>query len=308
MPVKVLSYGFSLAGRSHAASGTLCQDSHILRPLAGGWTLAAVADGVGSAPCSDQGSQMAVHALAAFCSDRFRDNMRTDTLPQLLREGFGAALQAVTDIAREAEQPLADYDTTLTAVLYDGARVVVGHCGDGGVIGMDGEGRYHLLTHPHKGDAWNEVFPLRSGEPNWDFFAHEGAFAGLLLLTDGVLDVAVPPLLRTEEHPIYNAFVHQFLGTEMAKLSPDDFRGLAERGSAYIESEACAAITDDATAVALVNGDAAIQPPSAEYLAEPDWEGLRLARYYKLYPHLKPQGEEEAPNDGGLQAESVQDS
>lgn len=54
--------GASLAGSSHLAAGLPCQDAHGWRELPGGVWLAAVADGAGSAPRSDEGAALAVDA------------------------------------------------------------------------------------------------------------------------------------------------------------------------------------------------------------------------------------------------------
>ncbi len=144
--------------------------------------------------------------MAEFCSqavDTYSD--RTE----LLKDGFTAALGAVNAKALEEQTELSEYDTTLSAALYDGTHTVFGQSGDGGIIGMNCDGRYELLTRVQKGEAYNEVFPLRCGSAKWDFGQTDKEFAGLLLLTDGVLDVAVPALLSGQPEPLYINFYPQ---------------------------------------------------------------------------------------------------
>lgn len=286
----VLSYGFSLAGRSHEGSGAPCQDAHLIRPLPGGWTLAAVSDGVGSAPRSDEGAALALEALADHCTGALAANADQQALLRALRRGFFCAEQAVAALAERAGRVASDYDATLTAVLYNGSRALVGHCGDGGVIGLDCEGHQLLLTCVQKGELWNEVVPLRAGAGSWQFFAPLGNWAGLLLLTDGLLDVACPDLLAGQGEPLYRAFVHRFLSG--ALTAAGELCTAQQQLCDFVRSPDCAAITDDVTAVALLRSDPPAPHPGADYLAEPDWQALRQERYFRLYPQLRPQPEQ----------------
>lgn len=288
--IPILHYGFSLPGRSHVLDGTPCQDAHGVFELAGGWVLAAIADGVGSAPHSHEGSALAVACLGEFCVRHFdlAAPFAAEVLPQVLREGFDAAALAVEEAARLARLPLREFDTTLTAALYNGRQAVWGHCGDGGIIALEIDGCYRMLTDAQKGEMWNEVIPLHFGSEHWVFRLEKAPAAGLLLLTDGLLDVAAPPLLTGCEPPLYTAFVHRFLnGGTAARPAHETARALC----AFIQSDECAAVTDDVTAVALLNTEKPAPPPPEGYLDEPDWEARRLDRYYKLYPHLQPKDE-----------------
>lgn len=287
-------YGFSLPGRSHVQNGTPCQDAHTVRALSGGWVLAAVADGVGSAARSAEGAALAVASLGDFCAQNFPLTMSFDAeaLPQLLQRGFAAAAAALEQAAFCAQLPLREFDTTLTAALYDGQQAVVGHCGDGGVIALQPDGQYRVLTSAQKGEAWNEVVPLRFGAQHWAFCREDAPVAGLLLLTDGLFDMAVPPLLTGCEPPVYTAFVHRFLHSGLA-ARPES--AAVQELSAFIQSDACAAITDDVTAVVLLNAAQPAGQPPKGYLHEPDWEALRRAQYYRLYPHLQPKEAQDTP-------------
>ncbi len=285
----VRHYGFSLAGRSHLAAGTVCQDSHITAPLPSGWVLAAVADGVGSAQRSNIGACLAVQTLAVFLAQQPIEESIAP-LQELLQQGYACAMAAIVAKAKADGMPLHQYDTTLTAVLYNGKRAVFGQSGDGGLLALGEDGRYTLLTHVQKGEAYNQVYPLRSGEAYWQFSEAAGPFAGLLLLTDGLLDVAVPPLLAGQTQPLYTAFIHKLLNGSLPGLTLGALEEFSRQRQQWLQSEECAAITDDITAVALFRLGTQVAQPPPEYLKEPDWAALRQQRYYRLYPHLKPDG------------------
>ncbi len=281
-------YGLSLKGRSHNEQSLPCQDAHIAVQLTDTIWLAAVADGVGSASRSEQGSTLAVTALADFCSTTVQ------TCPdwiELLKDGFCNALDAVTTKSQEEQTALCEYDTTLTAVIYDGTQVAYGQSGDGGVIGMDCDGHYELLTQVQKGEAFNEVCPLRCGQSKWTFSQMEKEYSGLLLLTDGVLDVTVPTLLSGQPEPLYINFIRRFLSKETLCSKPEEKERLSEGCAAFLESSFCSAITDDMTVLSIWNTEANCSIPSPDYFTEPDWAMLRRMRYNLLYPQSIPNKE-----------------
>ncbi|NLO39838.1 MAG: protein phosphatase 2C domain-containing protein [Ruminiclostridium sp.] len=277
-------YGVSLTGRSHREQSLSCQDAHIAVQLTDTLWLAAVADGVGSAACSERGSVKAVTALAEFCSEAIHT---CSDWVELLKDGFCKALDAVVAMAQEEQTALYEYDSTLTAVFYDGTKVVYGQSGDSGMIGMDCDGHYELLTQVQKGEAYNEVYPLRCGPSKWTFAQINKAYAGLLLMTDGVLDVAVPPLLFDQAEPLYINFIRRFLSDETLHSTPADSEKLSENCTAFLESTFCSAITDDMTVLAIWNNQAKTCLPAADYLVEPDWAMLRRIRYNRLYPQSR---------------------
>jgi len=279
------SYGFSLAGRSHQAQSQPCQDAHVAVRLTETVWLAAVADGVGSAARSEVGSALAVSALADFCG---RADAANPDWKAWLLAGFHHANEAIQSKAEEEQVPLHAYDTTLTAALYDGSRVTFGQSGDGGIIGMDSNGHYRLLTETQKGEAHNEVYPLRSGPTKCGFADSGQPYAGLLLLTDGILDVAVPALLADQPERLYLPFIRRFLCGETLRCPPHETDRLSAECAVFLQSPFCRAITDDMTALSIWNPHAAFTAPAQDYFTEPDWEMLRRIRFNRLYPQLAP--------------------
>ena len=85
----MITYGYSLQGKSHIDRNTVCQDSSAAVKLKSGYYLGVVADGVGSAPHSDVGSGIAVESLQAYCEQYVKKgtdmNMRFDKWKNLSR-------------------------------------------------------------------------------------------------------------------------------------------------------------------------------------------------------------------------------
>ena len=90
---------------------------------------------------------------------------------------------------------IADYDTTLSSVLYDGTKVVFGHAGDGGIIVRKKDGTITPITERQKGADGTSVRPLRAGNSSWDFGICSDEAASVLLVTDGMLDGVFQPVL-----------------------------------------------------------------------------------------------------------------
>lgn len=191
----MISYGFSIQGKSHIQRGTVCQDYNKYVKLNSKWYLGIVADGVGSALHSDIGSKLAAESLCEFCQKKIDSNMSEQQLEELLRQGYTYAMRAMGEYAEKENDVLDHYDTTLSAVLYDGENVIYGHAGDGGIIVKLYDGRIKPITERQKGADGCSVRPLRAGESSWAFGVYEEKVASVLLATDGMLDGVFQPVL-----------------------------------------------------------------------------------------------------------------
>ncbi len=286
-------YYFSLKGRSHNESGTVCQD-YSLTCRGEQYCFAAVADGVGSAKLSQIGSYTAVESVYSHCKNAL-DGDDEELLINLIREGFLIALRNIEQIASISGNDLSDYDTTLTVALFNGKRIIYGHIGDGGLLAIDSEGKYSLLTHATKGDSYNEVIPLRACSENYKFEIVEGDFCGVALFTDGVFDTVCPPLLKTSQDPIYRGFLKNFLSAEMI-LEDSNISDFKNKAIELLQSDEFSSLHDDLSVAVLINNKSEISMPADEYFKEPDWAKLKSDIYYKLYPHLLPK--EEVQDEG----------
>lgn len=284
-------YHASQQGGAHISRGIVCQDSNGVLRLDNGWIIAAIADGVGSAAHSDVGSSLAVTTVLSFLETNLLaiENWNPESLKASLCLAYHRAFYAIKCLALEDGCDVAEYDTTLTVVIYNGQHVIYGHSGDGGVITLNTEGTFSLLTEVQKGDgAANEVIPLRAGPSEWVFGeSSDDAICSLLMMTDGMFDVVCPSLLRTEPTPIYVAFIRSLMDRNVRELATtEDFRlfqskveawckGLAESSCSLDNTPTnIVRITDDITIVGIINSDILPKVKADEYYAEPDWGRL----------------------------------
>ncbi|MDR0318874.1 MAG: protein phosphatase 2C domain-containing protein [Nitrososphaerota archaeon] len=277
-------YGTSLIGRSHLSAGGVCQDSHGVKMLQHGWVVAAVADGLGSAKYSDIGSKLAVEEVLRFVEVNVPEVWHDESLLSLLRIAFHAALKKVKVQACAAGHLLRDYDTTLTCVVYNGVNVVFGHVGDGGVIVLNPFGDFTTLTVAQKGEEYNQTVPLRGGPDNWVFGLSNESVVALLLLTDGIYDIACPWLLAKQKQKMYVNYVRPFMDRNILKVeSFVDFERVQKDVEEFFQGEHAKQISDDKTIVGIINTDVKSEVKPAEYYLEPDWKKLVIEHREKLY-------------------------
>lgn len=189
------TYGFSIQGKSHIARNIVCQDSSLAVQLKCGLYMGIVADGVGSARHADIGSKMAVEQLYRYCDNNVRRKQSETEIEAILKKGYQTAMRQIEKyVAKEHGKP-EEYDTTLSAVIYDGNTVVYGHAGDGGIIARYTDGVTKPVTSRQKGVDGISVRPLRAGSSSWEFGIVKEPVASVLLVTDGMLDSVIQPFL-----------------------------------------------------------------------------------------------------------------
>jgi len=280
----IYSYGGSFQGSSHIKSGDVCQDANKIEKLENATVIAAIADGVGSCDYSDEASALAVGTAVRVCADGIMTDPNGDLL-ELIETAFAKADLEIDKLALSREHPITEYDTTLSLVIYDGKHVTYGHSGDGGIIGLLISGDYIAITAPQKTDG-QYVIPLRAGKETWIIGKADGEFASVLLATDGVYDRFFPYLLKGQPEELYIPMARFFMDNSVLEVSEETIGDVAKTRLEFIESEACASITDDKTLVVLINGDVTPKAKEDTFYAEPDWDALQLEWNKKAYPHL----------------------
>lgn len=196
----MIAYGISATGTSHLERGVPCQDSFWILPSQerdGTW-VAAVADGVGSCANAREGSLVAAREAASFCARCLPVERDLPNVYSMVRTAMNWAFKEVTRQAERDGQPLESYDTTLTLAIFDGTRVVYGHCGDGGLFVLTRDGYVEEVTTPQHGRDGVTVLPLREGYRGWQIGTYDGDVASVLLVTDGMRSALVPGLLQLD--------------------------------------------------------------------------------------------------------------
>ena len=228
----------------------------------------SVADGVGSSKYSDIAAKMAVISTCEYIAQK-----KVYT-PDVIKDAFSHALDEITKFAERHDNDGTDYDTTLHTVLYDGTKIIFGHAGDGGIVGLAMDGSFVQLTKPQKGADATSVMPLRAGPKHWEFGTSNQEFAGALLATDGVYDTFFPYLLRGQPVEAYVPLIKLFF-----EKSETDIKQI-------LESDTYKHVTDDMTVVVVKNKKAKAGRQPDEYYAQPDWDKLKEDWKRKAYPHL----------------------
>ena len=191
----MILYGFSIQGKSHIDKENVCQDSNKTGRLRAGYYFGAVADGVGSAPHSDIGSKLAVEKLYEYCDKNIKKGMDQMDVEDVLCAGYEYAMETIQKYADSHDKKIENYDTTLSAVIYNGKKIIYAHAGDGGIIVRQTNGIVKPVTKRQKGADGTSVIPLRAGEHSWEIGTYSGNVAAVLLVTDGMLDGVFQPTL-----------------------------------------------------------------------------------------------------------------
>lgn len=274
----------SMIGRHHLEKGGVCQDSNSVMRLDNGWVVAAIADGLGSCCHSDTGSSIAVRETLDFVEKNCPDVWHDGSMESLLCLAFHSALKAVKVQAKEEGNPANDYGTTLSAIIYNGTNVAYGNIGDSGVLVLNSFGDIYSLSETQKGEFANETYPLHSGPEYWQFGTTNESICSLLMLTDGLLDVACPSILIDHDPEIYINFVRQFMDFNLMNLEDKrDLVRIKEDVKSFLSTDVPSVVTDDMTLVSIFNTEIIPDIKEEAYYQDPDWESLRNKKREELY-------------------------
>lgn len=248
-------YGMSIRGTSHVASGAPCQDYNDFTylPEEEVWVL-AIADGVGSCALSHWGAYTAVNkalecgqaALHAYSGGK-KLSLRQfpeEEATNLFNYAFDRARTAVEEFADQNGRSPVEFQSTLTAAIYDGDTLYICHVGDDGIVAEGVSGKYQMITQRIKGEEANSVFTLQSGMWRVQKATNVVAF---IMSTDGVLDSYVGNAYRN------NLVFYPFFADLVYNKRPEP--GTApEKAKEYLSrwAEQCG-VHDDLTVVAVTN-------------------------------------------------------
>ncbi|WP_099832263.1 protein phosphatase 2C domain-containing protein [Streptococcus suis] len=292
----IFTYGVSIQGEDHKHWKTPCQDAHCIETLSNGWTIAAIADGVGSAAHSEKGAQLAVETVVSFCIDNmpFTSGIisaENDLIP-LLRVAYNKAYKNIWELANSEGNPFETYDTTLDVVIYNGNNIVFGHCSDGGIIALNDSGYYDCVTDRMKGPDGESMIPLRSRK-DWQFGIYSNSSSSILLFTDGIYDFARQDFLEKNwKHALYIPLLQKLSNTNSLPKNPSDWTNYLEQFMS--EKFWDKYVTDDKTMVVLINQNKESTQVESSYYEEPDWETIMAQVNNQLY---QPIDKELTPRD-----------
>lgn len=264
---EVYAVAASKRGRSHAHDGRFRDDDFALTTTGpGGWHVAAVADGAGSAKYSRQGSMIAVNhvvrtlpgAMATTVTPKIDsivnhynadpdgsvDAIRAVLYEAVVTTAFAAA-KAVESFARAARHDPNDYSTTLIMSamcrIEQGWFVATFSVGDGGAALLDiPAGVVQVMTTPDGGEFAGQTRFLRTSEFSESaksmsriHFALPSTFTALVLMTDGISDPKFPTDVAFAEFDRWKEFWEQDL-TPVVTLDRDNAQA-GEQLSAWMD-------------------------------------------------------------------------
>ncbi len=186
----------SVAGVSHAKTGTVCQDAYLHRVLPNGLLIAAVADGAGSASLSDVGAQLAV-ATVVQTLERMADASPNPAVffpdETALRETLLTARQAVEQEAQSRDVPARELATTLIIAVASATQIIGAQIGDGAIVARDANGEVFAVTTPPDAEYANATTFLTSPDAlaSAQFVHVPGPAAFLALFSDGLQRLAL---------------------------------------------------------------------------------------------------------------------
>lgn len=241
--------GARATGSAHVQRGLPCQDRYGFRTLVTGGAVMALADGVSSARCGDDGARIATEAAIACLHGR-----RCDTSDDLL-EAMLVARTAILDRAASANHEPDDYATTLllAAVDRDG-RLLAAQIGDGAIVSMDGQRNLTLVVSRRDAPYVNQVESLTAVHVRAQIrVATVHSVISVGLISDGLESMAMD-----ETTPFPRFWEPLFRFAAQGSAGADGARMLTE----WLASDAVAGATDDDSSLVLASITRSASDPS----------------------------------------------
>ena len=243
-------------GSSHLKDALPNQDAVACRLVEvgiGEIVVAAVADGAGSAPRSDEGSRTAVDAAVATIVDGINRQPAAafgERLAEsLARDAVRQAKIAVERYGLRHNVPVRELASTLIVAFASDDLVTAAQVGDGAVIAFNiGSGEARTLCAAHTGEYANETtFITSRSEP--DQIADVGHASGhdydvVALITDGLQNLALKMPEREAFLGFWNPMLNDLAHTDEPEAVP-------ERLHAFISGERVQSRTTDDVTIAI---------------------------------------------------------
>lgn len=270
----IYSFGISQQGKAHIRNNTVCQDAYCFKNIDDNICVAAVADGLGSENYSDIASKIASECVVNYCVERLNKDLQVDDIKQLLKESFGFALSKIEQRVLEDNGDIKQYDTTLSACVFFDGKLVYGHSGDSGIIALANDGKFYKVTEQQR-DTYGRVFPLCFGEEYWVFGCFDKTVAGVILATDGLLELFYPVYIKNMEKSIYTSLAKYFLNMNLVYENDFDVDEYKKSREKYIMNIPENVVDDDKTILGIMDDNILIEWQNDEYYMEPDWDYLK---------------------------------
>ena len=241
--------GASVQGTGHIHAAIPCQDAHAYRVIHDSIIVVAVADGLGSAAFSQEGSRLAAASAVGYIEQQLDQSAPCDEAGwvQLVRESFLSACSRLDEEAQKTQAALRDYGTTLILAILTDDWLVTGHIGDGVAVALLEEDGLELISLPQNEEYVNVTYPLTTPDmvDIAEFKARSAKVKALALMSDGMQQVSIRTADNTPHQPFFEPLFRQLPRVkDMHKAS----QNLAE----FMSSERISAHTDDDKTLVLI--------------------------------------------------------
>lgn len=286
----ISSYCFSLVGRDHIKNQIPCHDSSLIKAISSSWKIAVVADGVGSCKHAEIASEIAVKEVAELIKKQFPPSSSDERAYfSVIHAAMHGAANAIESYVEEKDPGNEmEYQTTLAVAIMSSKNLYYGSAGDSGIIALDDQGNYHLVTKKQN-DELGRVYSIPT---NRLFEIGKANYipAAVLCMTDGIYDTIAPVTLRNNKFPVNvpfaNMFVTYALGLEKFKES-EAVESCKNHLIKYLQSDECKNMTDDLSVAALINTNSDLQPEDIKW-EEPQIDFYALKwNEVSLYPSIE---------------------
>lgn len=210
-------YNITQQGESHLEKNIVCQDFSLTEKIVNEevgleYVIGVLSDGVGSCKSSNVSSEMAckvvLNELKEYVSSLKEEPEDIET-EKKMEEAFLIALMDIFQYVVNKNDPIEEYECTLTALLYNGNKLTYGHIGDDGIVCLFNDGSYKMITERNTGDEINMVIPLRARKI-WSFGTVSNV-AVAVACTDGVLNCFVDQ--KRMHNRVYYPFIESVFST-----------------------------------------------------------------------------------------------
>ena len=286
----ISSYCFSLVGRDHIKTHMSCHDSSLIKAISSSWKIAVVADGVGSCKHAEIASEIAVKEVAELIKKQFPPSSSDERAYfSVIHAAMHGAANAIESYVEEKDPGNEmEYQTTLAVAIMSSKNLYYGSAGDSGIIALDDQGNYHLVTKKQN-DELGRVYSIPTNRL-FEIGRANYIPAAVLCMTDGIYDTIAPVALRNNKFPVNVPFANMFVtyafGLEKFKES-EAVESCKNHLIKYLQSDECKNMTDDLSVAALINTNSDLQPEDIKW-EEPQIDFYALKwNEVSLYPSIE---------------------
>lgn len=236
----------SVRGTSHERNSLVCQDAHEWQIANGGWLVASVADGAGSAALAEVGAKLAVHVSVKEMVKTINDRLKQDSLPQskdawqvILRDILQTTRDALISEANIRQSKAHDLACTLILVVLGPSITIAAQIGDGAAIQRKNE-NIQALTRPEPTEYLNEVTFLTStgAIETAQFVIDDASVDSIAVFSDGLQTLAL-------EYPNWNPFLPFFKPIFAFVEEREDIISATAELESFLKSERIRKRSDD---------------------------------------------------------------